>query len=453
MRRVCQILAALLVGLITSTTVRAQAWWTELQDGFLPIPSVGTSLPNRGDPGGARKWLGDRGIVLGLEYTSDVLSVVSGGLRTGTVFQGKLQGILTVDFGKIGLDGLSLFANFFQIHNTGLIRQDYVGGLDTIAAIEALPSTRLSELWVEQSFLRGKGSLRVGQLAADSEFFFSDLATIFLEADWPTIAAANLPSGGAAYPLATPGIRLMVQPLPSLTMLFAVMNGDPAGPGPGNPQLRNYNGFNFRLSDPPFVIAEAQYRLHTGDSDSRLATTLKLGGWHSFGWFDDQRIANDGTLLADPSGSGIPLQRRGNSGLYGVLDQQLWRPKGGDSQSGVSFFTRASISPSAGSLIDRYIDGGIVFGGISAKRPYDRFGASVVHARFSPSATAFDRDTALYTGEPVVIRDSETNLELTYVAQIVPGWTVQPTLQFVWHPNGNSLLNAVVVGARSLIRY
>ena len=177
------------------------------------MPSIATSLPNKGDPAGFRKWLGERGVVYGLEYTNDLLSNVRGGTRTGTIDQGKLHGILTVDFGKLaGWQGLSLFVNFFQIHNTGRIRRDYVGGINTIAAIEADPTTRLSELWLEQKFAGDKASLRVGQLAADAEFFYSELSTLFLQSDWPTIAALNLPSGGAAYPLSTPGVRFKVEP-------------------------------------------------------------------------------------------------------------------------------------------------------------------------------------------------------------------------------------------------
>ena len=82
-----------------------------------------------------------------------------------------------------------------------------------------------------------------------------------------------------------------------------------------------------------------------------LATTLKLGGWGHFGQFNDQRFANDGALLADPAGSGVPLKHRGNSGLYAVIDQQLYRPKGGDAQSGISVFSRMSISPSDRNLV------------------------------------------------------------------------------------------------------
>jgi porin len=439
----------------------AQAWWDsleigqppELKDGFLPVPSIATSLPHNGDPAGYRKWLGQHGVVYGLEYTNDVLSNVRGGTKTGTIDQGKLHGILTIDFGKLaGWNGLTGFVNVFQIHNTGRIRRDLVGGLNTIAAIEAVPTTRLSELWLEQSFASGKVSLKAGQLTADSEFFFSELSTMFLQSDWPTIGAVNLPSGGAAYPLSTPGVRLKVDPVKNVSLLLAVLNGDPAGPGPGDEQIRNRYGLNFRVSDPPFVIGEAQFQRNMGKKDEGLATTLKLGGWGHFGQFNDQRIAIGGGLLADPAGSGMAVKHRGNNGLYAVIDQQLYRPKGGDQQSGISVYTRASMSPSDRNLIDAYIDGGITFGGMIPQRPHDRFGAAVIYAKFSDSVRAFDRDKVLFTGAGP-IRDYETNLELTYVAQIVPGWTVQPNLQFIWHPNGDASKNATVVGARSLWRF
>ena len=165
------------------------------------------------------------------------------GTPAGTIDPGKVQGILTVDFEKLaGWNGLIFFANFFQVHNSGRIRRDYVGGINTIAAIEAVPATRLSEIWLEQKLWGGKASVRVGQLAADNEFFYSELSTLFLQSDWPTIAAVNLPSGGAAYPLSTPGVRLKLEPSNNVALLVAVLNGDPAGPGEGDEQLRNRHG-------------------------------------------------------------------------------------------------------------------------------------------------------------------------------------------------------------------
>jgi porin len=421
----------------------------------VPEPSLATSLPPNDDVSRSRKWLADHGVVYGLEYTADVLANVRGGLRTGTIYQGKLHGILTIDLDKLaGWEGLSFYLNFFQIHNTGRMRRDHVGGINTIAAIEAVPATRLSELWLEQKFAAGRASIRFGQLAADSEFFFSDLSTLFLQSDWPTIAATNLPSGGPAYPLSTPGVRIRFELIPDATsFLFAVFNGDPAGPGPGDEQLRNHHGLNFRIRDPAFIIGEAQFRRNAGDKDTGLATTVKLGAWHHLGAFDDKRFTVEGMLLADPTSSAIPARRRGNSGVYAVIDQQLFRPRGGDAESGISVFTRASLSPSDRNLVDAYIDGGVVFSGMIPARPHDKFGAAVIYARFSDSVRAFDRDRAAFTGAAGPIRDYETNLELTYQAQIVPGWTIQPMLTFVWHPNGDSSRSATVVGARSIWRY
>ena len=267
----------------------------------IPVPSIATSLPYNGDPAGIRRRLADFGVVYGFEYTNDVLSNLRGGNRTGTIDQGKLHGILTADLEKLaGWQGLTLFSNFFQIHNTGRIRRDYVGGINTIAAIEAVPTTRLSELWLEQKFAGGKASIRLGQLAADTEFFFSGLSGMFLQSDWPTITAANLPSGGPAYPLSTPGVRLKVEPVRDVSLLLAVFNGDPAGAGEGDEQERNKHGLNFRTHDPAFVIGEAQLRRNHGEKDAGLATTFKLGGWYHFGRFDDQLVATGGTLLRRP---------------------------------------------------------------------------------------------------------------------------------------------------------
>lgn len=401
-----------------------------------------------------QKWLADHGITINAIYSNSLLANVKGGIRRGAIDQGKLETIVAIDLEKVaGFNGLSFYSNVFQIHNTGRIRRDYVGGINTIDAIEAVPTTRLSELWLEQKFWNGNASIRAGQLAADVEFFYSPLSELFLQSDWPTITAADLPSGGPAYPLSTPGVRLKIDPHDNLSILLAVYNGDPAGPGrPGDEQIRNRYGLNFRVRDPAFVMAEAQFRNNQRPGDTGLATTLKVGGWTHLGRFDDQRFAADGTLLA-ANPSAVPLQRRGNVGVYGVLEQQLYRPQGGNASSGISMFTIASVSPSDRNLIDLYATGGIIFAGMVANRPDDKFGASILYARFSNGARAFDQDQIAITGTPGLVRDYEMNLELTYQAQIRAGWTVQPIVTYVWHPSGDSGKNALVTGVKSIWRF
>ncbi len=420
----------------------------------IPEPSVALSLPQHGDPAGVRRKLAERGFSYYLIYTNDVLSNLSGGTRKGTVDQGKLEAQFTLDLEKLaGWKDFTLYANMFATHNTGRMRRDYVGGLNTIAAIEANPSVRLSELWLERKFMDGAASLRVGQLVADNEFFFSDLSNLFMQTDWPTITAVNLPGGAPAYPLSTPGARLKLEPNPNTVLLFAVFNGDPAGPCTGDPDTCNRNGLNFRLRDPAFAIAEAQFRANQGKEDTGLARSLKIGGWSHLGQFADQRMGNDGLSLANPASNGIPVRYRGDYGIYGVVEQQLYRLRGGAADSGINVFALGAVTPNDRNLISVQLNGGVIFGGFVPGRPDDKFGVSVVYSRFSDSVRAFDRDLIAFTGVPGNVRDYEANIEFSYVAQIVPGWTVQPDFQYVRHPNGQAGRDAKVLGVRTMVKF
>lgn len=424
--------------------------------------SIASSLPGGGDPGGVRARLAKQGVTYGAIYTGEVLSNLSGGLKRGTVYQGKLETFLGLDLEKLtGWQGLTFFTNNFAIHGSGNIKGDYVGNLATVSNIDAMHTWRLSELWFQQAFWNNKASIRVGQLAADTEFFNSRVFGLFVDSDWPSILGRILPSGGPAYPWATPGIRLKLEPTDQLSMYFAVFNGDPAGAGDGDPERRNPYSLKFPVKDPPFAMAEAQYRYNENDG---LAGTLRLGGWHHFGKFSDQRFDANGVSLADPLSSGNARLFRGDSGIYGIFDQQLYRPKGGDAESGITVFSRISAAPTDRNLVDFYADGGIVFAGMVPGRPADKFGGSVIYMHMSDQARALDLDTIANTGQPRPLRDYELAFELTYQAEIVPGWSVQPVLQYIVHPGGHvpdpsdptgasAIPNAVVFGARTTIRY
>jgi len=98
--------------------------------------------------------------------------------------------------------------------------------------VEALPSTRLYELYFEQKWGKNQVSLKAGQLAADSEFFTTRYNDVFTNASmgWPAIMSVNLPSGGPSPPLAAVGARLLVNFSDDVSALAAVFNGDAAGP-------------------------------------------------------------------------------------------------------------------------------------------------------------------------------------------------------------------------------
>jgi porin len=417
-----------LAAAVTPSDANAQA-------GLAPSSDI-VDLPYAGEEG-IRKWLADRGVTYGLIYTGETMSNTAGGLKRGTVYQGKAEGFVGVNFEKLAnMRGLSFFANAFQIHGTGHISRDYVGNLQTVSNIEALSTTRLSEIWFEQTFARDTITVRAGQLVSDTEFFYSKVSEFFPTSDWPAITAVNLPSGGPAYPLSTPGVRVKLDPTPNFTWLTAVFNGDPAGPGPADPEIKNNHGVNFRVKDPPLLISEVIYRYNHGKTDTGLAGNIKFGAWYHFGKFDDLRFANDGRQLADPASSGMALRIRGNHGFYAVFEQQLYRPTGGAADSGINAFMRASGNPSDRNLISFYVDGGIVFSGFVPGRPDDKFGASFLYSKISANAAAFDRDFNFYNAPMAPIRSEELTLELAYQAQITKAFTLQPDYQYVMRPSG-----------------
>jgi len=399
----------------------------------------------------------------GWTFTGEVFGNASGGIKRETVFEERFDAHVKADLEKlIGAKGLSFYVSETQTNGTGGVRRDAVPSLATLSNIEAVPAVRLFELWFEQKFADDKASLRVGQLAADSEFFISDYSDIFFTSGWASIVSNNLPDGDAAWPLATPGVRLKIDADKNLALLVGLFNGNSAGPGAGDPQVRDRSGTAFRLRDPPLLIGEMQYKYNQDPHTDALAGAIKLGAWHHFGEFSDQRFDINGLSLADPAGNGMPAQRRGDSGIYAIIDQQIYRPHGGGADKGIGLFGRISASPSDRNIIDFFADGGILFSGMIPARPDDKFGATVVYSRISDTASALDADQIAFSGLPRPVHDYEMVLELSYQAQIVPGWTVQPDFQYVIHPGGNmpdptmpamAIKNAAIFGLRTTIKY
>src|SRR5215472_18115246 len=261
-----------------------------------------------GDWGGMRKTLRDAGIDLGVIDTSEMLSNPVGGIKQATIYQGLLATTLNLDLEKlVNWPGASFYAEGYQISGRGLSR-NAVGNLLAVSTIEALPSTRLLDLWFQQEFHDRQVSLRVGQIALDDEFYISQYSANFINSTFgcPDILSTDLPSGGPCYPFAVPGVRVRIGAPTALNLSGAVFNGNPAPPGPGDPQVRNSGGTNFLIGEGgTLVLAELAYPFDTKPDLSGSLSDVKLGGWYHTADFPDLRSDTLGGSLADPASSGI----------------------------------------------------------------------------------------------------------------------------------------------------
>lgn len=405
-----------------------------------------------------------QGVKFAVTYIGEVLGNPSGGLKRGTAYEDRINFAADADLEKLlGLRQLTFHANVFQIDAGGLSRGALLNFL-VVSGIEALPTTRLYEIWFEQKF-GTKLALRAGQLAADTEFMTAKYSDVFTNASlgWPAILSLNLPSGGPSPPLAALGTRLRADLSDNFSLLGGVYDGDAAGPGPDDPQLRNRYGVNFRINDPPLVLGEAQFIWNGKKGDPGLDGKFKVGGWRHFGTFTDERFGPTGLSLANPATGGVPASLSGDYGLYSLFEQKIYRV-GHDDDRGIGVFARVSYSPSDRNLIDLYADAGIEWVGLSDQRSKDKFGIAAGYARVSSRARALDGDFRQAFGPAWPVRSFESLVMAVYQYEVRPGWTLQPNFQFITHPGGGAtnplgpnpgkvLKDAAVFGLRTVLKF
>ncbi len=414
-----------------------------------------------GDIGGLRPLLDRYGLSFGLAETTEVLGNPNGGLRQGAIIEGMTQMSVGADLSKtIGLAGGLFNVSAFQIHGRGLSASN-LGNLDIVSSIEADPSTRLNELWYQQSFWNDRVDVKIGQQSADLEFITSEYEDLFINSGfgWPTLPAVDLPSGGPAYPLATPGIRLRARPTDAVTALIGLFSGSPAGLRPGDPQRLDPSGTSFDVTSGAFVIGEVQVATNRGKDAAGLPGTYKLGAWYDSNRFADAFYENSTTAQSPGVLIGIPRSKRGDWSIYGTLDQLVYRPSP-DSDGGLALTARAMGAPDDRNIVDLFLQGGATYKGAFG-RASDMMGLGVEWAHIGDRARAGDAAAALAMNTPSPIRSSETVIEATYQAQIEPWWQIQPDVQYVFNPGGGVLApnttrrvgDAAVLGLRSVVTF
>jgi porin len=419
-----------------------------------------------GDWGGVRSQWRDAGVELGGNDIAETLSNPTGGIRQRTIYQGLVAISLNLDLEKIAnWSGASFYTDTYQISGRGLSR-NAIGNLLAVSTIEALPSTRLHDLWLQQQLLDGKASLRLGQIALDDEFYISQYSAVFLNSTFgcPDLLSTDLPSGGPCYPFAVPGVRVRAAPTTGLSFSAAAFNGNPAPSGPGDPQVRNSSGTNFLIGEGgTLIMGEMAYAFDREPISSLLLSDVKLGGWYHTADFPDLRRDTLGRSLADPASSGIAASHSGNFGVYLVLDKMLWRRPDTATQ-GLAAFLRIGNAPPSRNLISLEVDAGLTYKGLFPDRELDLFGVAASYGRLGSAARGLDRDEIRFTGIGGTIRDYEAVLEITYEARMAPWWTLQPDVQLIAHPGGHvappvaassarPIPNALVLGLRSTISF
>ncbi|MBI4936884.1 MAG: carbohydrate porin [Nitrosomonadales bacterium] len=384
-----------------------------------------------GDWGGTRSNLYSKGISLEFNHKSDVLTNTSGGIKRGTAWMGYTDARIRMDMEKL-LDWDATTA-FIQYHSElgSKFNQDYIDSFVSVNNIEVGTNTaQFLHAWLQKNFFDDSLSVLAGLYAVDSEFYVTDTSGVFTQT--PYGMANDL--GQASPPIYPVGALAMRVKYTSSSQNFYLQGALTDGV-PGDPN--NPHGTHIKLGngDGTLSIIEFGYTPQTNEQSSESANQdareesesfnkTAIGFWNYSARADDQ----------DPANVGV---RRQNRGAYFLAERTLLAERDHPSQ-GLSGFVRFGVANKdihqadwTGSLGLHYLglfagyDDDIAAIGITvshASEPYQRINASL---------------------------GSETSVEATYRAQVKPWLALQPTLQYVRHPNMNpATKDAWVVGVR-----
>jgi porin len=415
-----------------------------------------------GNPGGVRTASGDEGITLSIADSENLLGNFAGGVKRGATMQGVTTGALQMDTGKVfGLQGGTVRISALQIHGQSLSPHD-LDDLQTANGNEAEDTTRLWEVWYDQSFDHTRADIKLGQQSIDNEFIVSQYSGLFVNtmAGWPLIPSDDLYGGGPAYPLAALGARLQFKPADNATILAGVFDDNPGGGAfDDDAQQLDQAGTAFNLNTGALFIAEFQYATNepaTGQTvTGGLPGTYKIGFWYDTGAFPDQRFGTDGLSLASPVSDGAPVPHKGDYSLYAVADQTVWQ-SAADTSGNLNIFGRIMGAPDAQNLIAFSFNGGMTLAAPLTGRENDQAGIDIGLAKVSSRAAGLDRDAG------AAPRGTEALIELTYQAQMTSWLSLQPDIQYTVDPgagiadpadSSRRLRNEFVAGIRTNVTF
>jgi porin len=333
-----------------------------------------------------------------INYTGEAFADISGGKRRGGVFTGLLQDSIAWRAGS-----WAAHSDVYFPHGDSLSRHD-VGDFSVVSNIDAVHQLRLHELWLQRTF--GHASLRVGLVAADTEFWGSDTASVFISSAFgaPSVISGNLPHP-PIFPQGVLGVRGDWALNKADTLRIAVLNGDG-----GDPASANRHGLRLNLDRGALLLIEQQHRFGAANAPTG---TARFGAF-----FHSDAVLNEGG------------RARGNWGLVGLIDHKVTER--------LTWFGRAGIARKDRSTVPWSVETGLNLSGVIAER--NTLGIGVAYVDLN-TPTRQQVDAPILRHEIIV----ETTLTIPINKQVA----LQPDLQYVVDPGGTAKAkDAIVIGLR-----
>jgi porin len=356
---------------------------------------------------------------------------------------------LKADLSKVAnWDGATAYVHVLDNRGAGLNARR-VGSLMGVSNIEVpTPTTRIFHAWLQQNFLEDQVSLLGGLYPIDSEFFVMDSAAVLLHPAYGTPADLALTHGASIFNNSAFGLRLKWQSAKRTHYVQgALLDGIPNDPAhPKRTTIRLAKG------DGVFAIAEFGWTPieygHVFEPTTPTATLRTPGlvthekyegtSKYALGFW---RYGNRVSDRFDPESSDNPLVHRTQGGY--LLAERTLLNIGAGAGRDLTAFARYTLSDGYATEIDRSWNLGLRLRGPLASRPDDILALGWSSGRLSPQFRAAQAANGIETAV------AEDALEITWRAAISKWLALQPNLQIVRHPGGDSASKtSTVLGLR-----
>ncbi len=365
---------------------------------------------------------------------------VKGGINTGFRYIDNVDLTLNINLEKLaGIKGSSVF--LYGLGNNGGFASELVGDIQTVSNIEAYPTWKLYEAWVQQNFMDNNMSVLAGLYDLNSEFDVVKPGLLFLHSSYGLGAelAPTGQNGPSVFPVTSLAIRAAATIKQKIKLMAAIMDavpGDPADP----------RGTHIKLSSEEGALLIFQANINLGKElyiskrgNVRRAGTVRrraIGRGYETPNFN-QLIIGAWRYTADFETFGeVPQKERGNQGAF--IAYQRYFYLNADQTKHITAFARLGVAEDSFNQFGAAISGGIVTV-MPVLKHNDEMGIAF--------STAINGDAYLAqtVREGFNYDRAETNIELTFNHRLLPYIALQPSIQFVINPGTDPDLNNATV--------
>jgi porin len=439
-------IAIVIILLATSLAARSAN-----DDKEITPPSVGKTMPSfwdqqymLGDWGGERTALAKEGVTFDFNDIGDFLVDTTGSQPHHATYFGRFRASTDIDFNKLSnFDGEFFISGIWQYGRN--LSADYLHVNTLTSSIAGEESERIDQLWYQQGFFNHNLTIKLGQVAPVNEFGATDFFDILFNDELGYAPNAIFNTRNPFSPAGKPGV-IITQQLPDLTPGLYVKAG--VFTAYDNPYRPDSNGvyyeddFNHGMS----MAAEIGYI----EPKTNYAGVYKIGATGT----PDVRYTNPATGQI----------YHGDYNIYATVEKTVYHPmklsvadpkdmkamRGEtlDLNRGLDLLFEFVGAPGDRNPLDYEFTMGARYTGLFDCRPQDKIGFGLI---YSDNGNAASDAYVAQTGGGL---GGETTLELDYQYNPTPWLTIQPDVQYIFDPGGDSSRDDILVlGVRTIVRF